>query len=113
MEFKRRLRLRGCSGYEGEPPSRRWQASPESRITMAKRGLIHYGTRAIPFEIRPSRRRKTVGINIGFNGDVVVRSPHLLNEKKIREIVEKRVQLIVKKQKFIKTHTHSGSEKNL
>ena len=78
---------------------------------MTKIDHIHYDNSEIPFEIRPSRRRKTIGIYIGLNGDVVVRSPRFLKEDKIREIVEKRAQWIVGKQEFVKNHVHPGLEK--
>jgi predicted metal-dependent hydrolase len=78
---------------------------------MSKISFTQYGNKRIAFTIVRSSRRKTVGIYIGLNGDVVIRSPQFLNEDKVEEIVRKRARWIIEKQEFINTHSHLGSEK--
>jgi predicted metal-dependent hydrolase len=70
-----------------------------------------YDNREILYKIERSDRRRTVGICISLNGEVVVRSPRFLNKDKIQEIVRKRARWIIEKQEFIKTHNPLGSEK--
>jgi len=78
---------------------------------MPKISFAQYGTKRIEFTIVRSSRRKTVGIYIGLNGDVVVRSPRSLEADRIKELIRKRARWIIEKQEFIKTHSQLGSEK--
>ena len=72
---------------------------------------IQYGKRKIAFGIERSNRRKTVGIYIHPGGGVVVRCPQFLRFDEISEIVRKRAQWIIDKQKVVKNDSQLSSVK--
>lgn len=78
---------------------------------MPKINFVQCGNAGIAFTVVRSSRRKTVGIYIGLNGDVVVRSPRSLEAERIKEIIRKRARWIIAKQEFINIHSQLGSEK--
>lgn len=73
--------------------------------------IYKYDNRKILYMIKRSDRRRTVGIYISLNGEVVIRSPRFLKEDKIEDIVRKRARWIKEKQEFIKNNSQLGSEK--
>ena len=72
---------------------------------------IQYGKRKIAFGIERSNRRKTVGIYIHPGRGVVVRCPQFLRFDEISEIVRKRAQWIIEKQKVVKNDSQLSSVK--
>jgi predicted metal-dependent hydrolase len=73
---------------------------------MSKMHSIKYGNKKISFKIERSNRRKTVGIRIDSGKGVVVRTPHLLSDDEIAEIVGKKARWIVEKLDLVKNHSH-------
>jgi predicted metal-dependent hydrolase len=69
---------------------------------MSEIGHIHYGQRSITFKIERSHRRKTVGIYVFPQSEVLVRAPEFLKADRIKEIIRKKAQWIIKKQELLK-----------
>ncbi len=72
---------------------------------------IQYGNRKIVFKVKRSNRRKTVGLYIDPEKGVIVHSPQFLRADEISEIVRKRAQWIIEKQKFVRNHSQLNSVK--
>ena len=72
---------------------------------------IQYGNRQIVFKVKRSSRRKTVGLYIDPEKGVIVHSPQFLRVDEISEIVRKRAQWIIEKQKFVRNHSQLNSVK--
>jgi len=68
---------------------------------MSKISHIHYGHRSIAFKIERSYRRKTVGIYVFRQSEVLVRAPQFLEVDRIKEIIRKKAQWIIKKQELL------------
>ena len=63
-------------------------------------GIIELGSKKIKYEVIRSDR-KTLGINIEPDRGVIVRSPHNVSERKIKEVVEDKSSWILKKLKKV------------
>lgn len=72
---------------------------------------IQYGNRKIVFKVKRSNRRKTVGLCIDHEKGVIVHSPQFLRVDEISEIVRKRAQWIIEKQKSVRNHNQLNSVK--
>lgn len=63
---------------------------------------ISFGRTKIKYEIRRGKRKKTVALVVQSNTSVIVLSPYLLSENKIKQVVLKRAGWIIKQQEQIK-----------
>jgi hypothetical protein len=63
---------------------------------------ISFGRTKIKYEIRRGKRKKTVALVVQPNTSVIVLSPYLLSENKIKQVVLKRAGWIIKQQEKIK-----------
>lgn len=78
---------------------------------MSEISHIHYGHRSITFKIERSHRRKTVGIYVFPQSEVLVRAPELLKIDRINEIIRKKAQWIIKKQELLKNQIQASFPK--
>ncbi len=75
---------------------------PLNILEIIDMGQISYGNKKIKFTVKRGSRKKTVAIHIQPNTRVVVLSPQLIENMKIREIVLKRAKWIIEKQEKVK-----------
>ena len=78
---------------------------------MSEISHIHYGHRSIAFKIERSHRRKTVGIYVFPQSEVLVRAPEFLKADRIKEIIRKKAQWIIKKQELLKNQIQASFPK--
>lgn len=63
---------------------------------------IEYGTKRIEYNVKRSKRKKTVAINVTQAAQVAVLAPNHLSRRQIKGIVTKKAQWIFEKQEYFK-----------